>query len=201
MNTKLQELTDKVYREGIERAQEESKEILNKANSEAKKILSDAEKQRETILIKAEEDANNFKRNITSEVQLSARQLVGKLKQDLQNLLHGSIIEEPLSNTFSNPDTLKELIKKSIESVKFNEGGNVKISLSEKDSSNIGEAIKNDIHKHFNLGVSIYEDKNLKQGFKIGPENGNYLISFSDEDFSSLFGQFLRKETQEIIKG
>jgi len=201
MNTKLQELTNKVYEEGIEKAQKESDSILKEANSKAKEIVRNAEKQRESILIKAEEDANSFKRKVASEVQLGARQMVGKLRQDLQILLKGQVIETPISNTFSDPNTLKELIKKSIESVQFSKDGNIKISLSEKDSSTIGDSIKNDIHKQFNLGVSIHQDKSLKQGFKIGPENGNYLISFSDEDFSSLFGQYLRKETQEIING
>ncbi|MBD78657.1 MAG: hypothetical protein CL840_07045 [Crocinitomicaceae bacterium] len=201
MNTKLQELADKIYREGIEKAQQESETILANAKAEAKKIISEAEKKRESILINAEEEANSFKKNITSEVQLSARQLAEKLRQDIREMLHGKIIESPISNTFSDPETLKKLISKSIESVKITEDGNVRIALSDKDNEKIGESIKNDIRKQFNSGVLITQDKTIKQGFKIGPENGNYLISFTDEDFNNLFGQFLRKETHEIIHG
>ena len=39
----------------------------------------------------------------------------------------------------------------------------------------------------------------MKSGFKIGPKKGGYHISFSDEDFDALLGEYLRDKVAKML--
>ena len=45
MENKIQELTDKIYREGVEKGNEEAQKLILKAQEEAKKIVENAQKE------------------------------------------------------------------------------------------------------------------------------------------------------------
>ena len=52
MDSKLQELTDKIYTEGVEKGKEEAAKIVEKANAEAKAIVAKAKAEAEKQLLK-----------------------------------------------------------------------------------------------------------------------------------------------------
>lgn len=49
MENKIQELTDKIYREGVEKGNEEARKLVLEAQAEAKKIVDEAHKEAEQI--------------------------------------------------------------------------------------------------------------------------------------------------------
>ena len=51
MENKIQELTDKIYREGVEKGNEEAQKLILKAQEEAKKIVENAQKGCECLEI------------------------------------------------------------------------------------------------------------------------------------------------------
>ena len=67
MENKLQELTDKLYKEGLSKGKEEGEAILAKANEKAAEIIEEAKKQAESILKKAGSLTHNFSHIITRE--------------------------------------------------------------------------------------------------------------------------------------
>ena len=57
MENKIQELTDKIYREGVEKGNEEAQKLITKAQEEAKKIVENAQKEADSILATAHKSA------------------------------------------------------------------------------------------------------------------------------------------------
>lgn len=53
MENKIQELTDKIYREGVEKGNEEAQRLVSEAQAQAEKLIEDAKKQAESILADA----------------------------------------------------------------------------------------------------------------------------------------------------
>ena len=53
MENKIQELTDKIYREGVEKGNEEAQKLIAKAQEEAKRIIEDAHKEADSIVATA----------------------------------------------------------------------------------------------------------------------------------------------------
>lgn len=52
MENKIQELTDKIYREGVEKGNEEAQRLVNEAHQEAQKVLEEAQKKQSRYSLK-----------------------------------------------------------------------------------------------------------------------------------------------------
>ena len=70
MENKIQELTDKIYREGIEKGNEEAQKLIAKAEAEAKQIVEDARKEAEAIVAAAQKSASELSDNTKSELKM-----------------------------------------------------------------------------------------------------------------------------------
>ena len=71
---KLQELTQKLYNEGLSKGQEEGKAIVEKAQAEAAAIVKKAEEDAAAIRAKAEKDAADYKVKVEGDVKMAATQ-------------------------------------------------------------------------------------------------------------------------------
>ena len=80
MENKIQELTDKIYREGVEKGNEEARRLIANAQEEAKKIVEDAHKEAESIIASSRKSADELTENTKSELKLFAGQAVNALK-------------------------------------------------------------------------------------------------------------------------
>ena len=70
MENKIQELTDKIYREGVEKGNEEAQRLIANAQDEAKKIIEDARKEAESIVAASRKSADELADNTKSELKL-----------------------------------------------------------------------------------------------------------------------------------
>ena len=79
MENKIQELTDKIYREGVEKGNEEAQKLIVKAQEEAQKIVENAQKEADSIVAAARKSADELAENTKSELKLFAGQAVNAL--------------------------------------------------------------------------------------------------------------------------
>ena len=73
MENKIQELTDKIYREGVEKGNEEAQRLIANAQEEAKKIIEDARKEAESIVNSSRKSADELAENTKSELKTIRR--------------------------------------------------------------------------------------------------------------------------------
>ena len=203
MQNKLQELTEKIYKEGLSKGTEEANQLVSKAKEDASKIMSDAKKQAEQIIAQAKKEAEDFKKNVETEVGISTRQVVSSLKQDISNLIETKVIQTPISDAFNDTEFIKSIIEVALKN--WNPNSTEKIALNviipEKSEKELKEFISKKVMASLNHELEVVPDKNLKYGFKIGPKHGSYLISFSDKDFENLFREYMRPRIVEMLFG
>ena len=82
-NTKLQQLTDKLYQEGLEKGRLEADRLVAEAKEKAAAILAEAKAEAEQIVKKAEDKAADTEKNSMTEISLAGRQAVAKIKSEL----------------------------------------------------------------------------------------------------------------------
>ena len=70
MDTKIQELTDKIYREGVEKGKEEAGRIISDANQQKQTIVNEAEAEAKRIVSAAEKQAAELEKNTKAELKL-----------------------------------------------------------------------------------------------------------------------------------
>ena len=91
MENKIQELTDKIYREGVEKGNEEARRLIANAQEEAKKIVEDAHKEAESIIASSRKSADELTENTKSELKLFAGQAVNALKSEIATMVTDKI--------------------------------------------------------------------------------------------------------------
>ncbi|MCL2502047.1 MAG: hypothetical protein FWE30_01155 [Bacteroidales bacterium] len=202
MQNKLQELTDKLYREGLSKGQRKADQLLTKAKDEAAQIVERAKEEAAAILAQAQKSAEEAKINMEGEVKSASRQTMATVKQAIESLIMTKIIAEPTKEALSETDFIKSLVKTAIE--RFdpqNSNARLSVILPEAMQKSLRSFAEKQVQQHLFGGVDIQFDKTFKAGFKIGAKSDGFYISLTDKDFSALFGEYLRPHTRALLFG
>ncbi len=201
MQNKLQELTEKLYNEGLSKGRLEAEEIVSKAENEAAGLISKAREESLVILENAAKEAGELRDRIMNEMKMASRQSMTVLKKEIENLLVVKALDIPVKNSSEDTELIKSAIKSIVES--FNPEASTSkeldIILPEKLKKEIDNFLSRSISKELSEGITLTFDKKLSNGFKIGPKGENYFISFTDKDFIEFFSNYLRPKTREIL--
>jgi V/A-type H+/Na+-transporting ATPase subunit E len=201
MNDKLQELTRKIYDEGLEKGKKEAQEIIDNAKKEADAILDKARTEAKQLAEKASKDAEEQKKNVHSELAMATRQAVATVKQKIAGLLNQKAVEQALGKTFDDKEFIKSIIKTIAdhwgEISKSDQG--IMVFLSEKDRDQLESFLMNKVATNIKQGMDIDFEEGIKSGFRIGPKDQSFKISFTDKDFENFFKQYLRPRTQKFF--
>ncbi|MFA8435328.1 MAG: V-type ATP synthase subunit E [Marinifilaceae bacterium] len=201
MTNKILELTEKIYNEGIVKAKVEADQIIADAKEEANEILKSAKKQELEILERAKIQATELKKNTDSEIQLSARQFMSELKQQITNLVTVAQVEPSVKAAFYDIEFVKKIILTVIQNwnPQKPEELNLTILLPEKDEKEFSDFFETKAINTLNQGIDIQFDSKISNGFKIKPKAANYVISFSDKDFENYFKRYIKDRTKKML--
>jgi V/A-type H+-transporting ATPase subunit E len=196
MQNKLDQLTQKIYQEGIDKAEEEAASIRANARRQADDIIAKAKQQAEEIRKQAEEEAGQMRRNTESDLKLAGQQAVSSLKQRIRELVIAKVLDEPAQKIMADQDFLKELILEITRH--WDEAGEIELQVSDKMKQQMDQAFENSLRKEIN-GLEIKPNRRLSQGFRIQPKDGTYQITFTDEDLKEFFRPYLNQKADQVI--
>jgi V/A-type H+-transporting ATPase subunit E len=201
MQNKLQELTQKIFKEGISKGNAEAEKIIDNSRKEAEDIVGKAKKEADKILKDAKKKSDEIKKSSEAEFRLSSKQSINALKQQITDLINGEIVNVSVKKAFKDNDFIKKLIESIIKKWKpqSDEVADISILLPEKDEKAVQQYFTRSVKDLLSKGIEIRYDDNIKSGFQIGPKNGSYKISFTDEDFVNFFKQYLRPRLIKLL--
>lgn len=199
MQGKLQELTEKIYQEGVQKAQKEVEILLQAATQKAQNIEQEAQKKAKAIIAEAEKKAEMLDKHVQSELKMSVAQSTSALKQDLTNLLTAKAIEAPVKELFENTAFLQTLVQTVVSSWIAKGTYDLQVILPEKDKKELDAAFKKQLAKELSKGVELIFSDTVKNGFKVVQSKEGYQLSFTDQDFINYFKAYLRPKTTELL--
>ena len=97
MSNKLQELTERLYQEGLSKGKEEGEQLLARAREEAGRIVEDARKQAAGIVADAQKQADDLRDKTSSDVKMASAQCLQATRKDIEDLLVGAVSAESVS--------------------------------------------------------------------------------------------------------
>lgn len=203
MQTKLQELTEKIYQEGVNKANKEAEKVLSVAKKEAKDIVATAKKQAKDLLEKAEKEAEETKKNALNELQLSGRQVISDIKQKVMALIEAKIIKPETNKAFEQKDFIPDILATIVKNwnPKGGESVNLEVLLPAERQKILEAYFKGETGKVLQKNLEVQFSEKVKGGFKIGPKDGGYQISFTDKDFENFFQTYLRPRLIDLLFG
>ena len=198
-NTKLQQLTDKLYQQGLEKGRAEADNLVAKAKSEAQKIVADAEALAAKIVADAENKAEDIEKNAMTEISLAGKQAIAKIKAEIENLIVAKSTSEGVKAANMDATFIKDMLLAVAKN--WNNGDKAELTalLPEAKRAELGKGIEAAAKALLAEGVEVGFSADVKSGFKVGEKNGGYYISFSDESFEALLGGYLREKVAGLI--
>jgi V/A-type H+-transporting ATPase subunit E len=201
MTNKILELTEKIYNDGVVKAKLQAGQIIAEANIEAEKIIKSAKKHESEILEQAKLQAADYKKNTDSEIQLAARQFMSKFKMQLISIVSMAQVEPHVKEAFRDIEFVKNIILTVVQNwnPQKPEELSLTILLPKEDEKELSDFFESQVIRILNREVDIQFDTKITNGFKIGPKNGSYVISFSDKDFENYFNPYVKEKTKQLL--
>lgn len=201
MQNKLQELTDKLYNEGLSKGREEGEALLAKAKSQAADIVAEAEKKAAEIMTKAEKEAEAYKVKVAGDLKMAASQSVQATRKDIEDLVVFKMTGSATEKALSDEAFVKEVIKAVAEKFNAETAMDLNLVLPESLKSSLEPFVKNELSFILKGQVNASFSKKIAGGFTIGPKDGSYFISLTDETFKELISEYLRPATRKLLFG
>lgn len=198
---KLQELTDKLYEEGLSKGKAEGEHILEEARKQAAQIIEEARKQAAEILSQAKKDAEDYKSKVTSDVKMASSQSLQTTKKEIENLIIASIGGNEVKKQLSSAEFIKSIIKEVAVKFSAEEASDLSLVLPSTLQAELEPFVKNELGKILGKGVEAKYSKKINGGFTIGPKDGGYFISLTDDTFNELISEYLRPVTKKLLFG
>ncbi len=195
MENKIQELTDKIYREGVEKGNEEAQRLIVTAQDEAKQIIENARKEAESIIISSRKAADELAENTKSELKLFAGQAINALKSEIATLVTDKIVSAPVKEFAQNKDFLNAFIVALASKWSVDEP----IVISTADADSLKKYFAANAKTLLDKGVKIEQVNGIKVLFSISPADGSYKVNFGEEEFMNYFKEFMRPQLVEML--
>ena len=201
MQNKLQELTEKLYAEGLSKGKQEGEEILAKAKVQAEEIVAKAHAEAAAIVAAAKKDAEDLKTKVESDVKMAASQSVAATKKDIETLVVAKMTEAEVKNALTSADFVKEVVLAVAKGFNTEESVDLEVVLPEALKKDLEGFVAKELANALKSNVEASFSKKIAGGFTIGPKDGGYFISFTDETFNALISEYLRPATKKLLFG
>lgn len=201
MENKLQTIIEKVYNEGVSKAQKDSESILKEAQVHAEQIIEEAEQKASEIITKAEEKNLQLKSSVEKETRQFVELAFEMVKEDVAEKL-SQIIVAPVSKEACNETAAIVKILCALASNKDFMGfrnSNFEAYLPLQLRDEFSEAIKRKTSCSLKETVSVYYDEQQKEGFTCLLNEGRIKISFTPHAIEQFFKHFAKPHIYSFL--
>ena len=199
MSQKLQELTQKLYQEGVEKARTEANTILEDAEAKKQELLQAAQQKAETLVANGKKEAEQLVAKGESELKLAAKQALSALKQEAVNLLSGNVLSEGVAGALADKEVVKRLIVEIAAQWGSGEQTDLRVTLSKSQQSELEGFLKKELKAELDKGLIVEFEERVKSGFRIQAQDGSYMLSFAEQDFEQYFQSFIKERTKALL--
>ncbi len=202
MQDKLQELTDRLYKEGLSKGKQEADALLAEARKQAADIVAEAKNEAEKIIGEARRESDELRVKAEGDIKMSASQTLSAIKEKIENVIEAKSIKDPVADSLDDTAFLQSLIKTVVESFRPDENAKpLEMVLPQAMKEKMEDFLKNGISKECSSGLEVSFDRDLGHGFKISRKDSGFFIDFSGDSFGKIISQYLRPKTRKLLFG
>ena len=198
MDIQVQELIDKIKKDGIESASGEAARIRSEAEAEAKRIVDAANKEAAAVVERGRADAERSEKAGIAALEQASRNLVLAFKGEIQHLLD-AIIAQKVSASFGD-DVLKSALPDLIKNWAAKGGDALALILPETELNKLEGYFTEKLAAELKSGLELKADRNLGAGFRIANKDGSAYYDFSAESVAELLSAYLNPHLAAILK-
>lgn len=199
MEVQLQELVEKIKKDGIETASAQAAGIVRDAESKAATIIKAARDEADAIVKKGQDEASRMEKAAVSAISQAGRNLILSFRDSILSTVD-SIIKTETSKVYDS-SVLQDLVPASVKAwIASPNTNDLTVLLSPADAEKLDAVFKTALKNEIAKGLEVKADKAVSGGFRIGTKDGAAYYDFSAEAVASLFSEYLNPRIAAIMK-
>ena len=199
MDVQLQELIDKIKKDGVVTAEAEAAKIVEASEKKAEGIIADAQAKAAEIIKNAKAETERMEKASEEAIIQAGRNMLLSFKDSLIGELDGLIKAE--TEKAESKDVLTKLIPETVKAwAKNADASELSVLLSEKDLKILESALTSELKAAVSKGLEIKPDKTLSAGFRIGVKNGAAYYDYSADSLAEMFAAYLNPKVAALLK-
>lgn len=204
MNKKLQELTDRLYQEGVEKARLQADLLIAEAEKNRDEILESARTEAERIIAEGKKNVETMEARKHAEWVIASKQAIATLRQNIVNILSSKILGEGIRTALKSNELVIHLIRTIAKGWVANDIApdlHVIIPHNKTDIEEFRASLEANLKESLDTGFTLTTSDGLTSGFRMEAQDGRYVMSFTEEDFQAFFRSFFKDNTCDILFG
>ena len=192
MAEELQQLLEKIQRDGVDKANAEAAAIVAKAKAEADAIVKKAQEDAAAAEAKGKADAEADAARAKETISQAARDTVLKVKEDVTKLLTKLLAQDVAAALATEAVPLAAAVVKELVT------GSAAAEVA--TAPKFVDALRAQLAAQAQGGVKVVADEMTGAGFTVKLDNGRVEHDFTDAAIANALAQHLRADLAELIK-
>ena len=191
MAEELQQLLEKIQRDGVDKANAEAAAIIAKAKTEADALVKKAQEDAAAAEAKGKADAEAYAARARETISQAARDTVLKVREDVTKLLTKLLAQDVSAALATEAVPLAAAAVKELVT-----GSGAEVAASAK----FVDALRAQLAAQAQNGVKVVADEMTGAGFTVKLDNGRVEHDFTDAAISEALAQRLRSDLAALLK-
>lgn len=200
MTQNVQDLINKIKKEGIEASQEEAKRIEAEVQQKVDQLIAEAKSQAEKIVDNAKAEQAKIEESTKASLQQAARDTVLSLKHEINNLMT-KIIKQDIRDALGKDQMtalITEIAKEFVAQSK--EAKSVEVGLNEDSRKLLEKDLLAKLQHDVKAGISIETADDISGGFTISFDEGKSCFDFSEDALVAYLGKYVNEYVKNLLK-
>lgn len=198
MEIQLQELLDRIRRDGLEAAESQAAVLLLEAEERKKTLLAEAEREAASIREKARSDAAREEEAGRAALSRAARDLILSFRDQIGAVLN-TVVAKDVSAAMS-ADILRDALPGVLKSLAAGGAEDLAVLLDPEILKKIQTAFDARLKNELLKGVELRPYSGLSAGFRVAEKNGAAFYDFSADAVAELFARNLNERLAGIVR-
>ena len=192
MAEELQQLLEKIQRDGVDKANAEAAAIVAKAKAEAEALVKKAQEDAAAAEAKGKADAEAYAARARETIAQAARDTVLKVKDDVTKLLTKLLAQDVTAALAT------EAVPIAAAAVKELVTGSATAEVAA--SAKLVDALRAQLAAQAQGGVKVVADEMTGAGFTVKLDSGRVEHDFTDAAIAGALAQRLRADLAALLK-
>ena len=199
MDVQLQELIDKIKKDGVAAAEKDAAKIIADSEKKAEAIIEEAQSKAAEIIKSAQSETIKMEKASEEAIIQAGRNMLLSFKDALIAEFDG-LIQEGTEKALSK-DVLTKLVPETVKAwAKNSDASELSVLLSEKDLKALEKSLTTSLKAEIKKGLEVKPDNTLTVGFRIGVKNGAAFYDYSAESIAEMFAAYLNPKVAALMK-
>lgn len=195
MANTLERMVDRIYQEGIHRAEERAHRITSAAENDAREIRQKAQREAEEIVQRAKTEAERIRKATESDLQLLAVRVFSRLKSEISRILVAKTVSEPLTAAVADTNFISAVILRLLDAV---QGKDMTVAVPESLREEVTAQLKDKLSAGL-AGVQIAVSDH-SNGFTIVRKDSGYELDFSEAALREFLDPYLKPALAALFR-